>query len=58
MEAVIETTDLTKVYPGMDRPAVDKLNLTIERGEIRGLPPDIEVVHAPLGAATPLLPTR
>jgi len=29
-----------------------------ERGEIRGLPPDIEVVHAPLGAATPLLPTR
>ena len=37
MDPVIETTDLTKVYPGMDRPAVDRLNLTVERGEIFGL---------------------
>jgi ABC-2 type transport system ATP-binding protein len=34
---VIQTTDLTKVYPGMDRPAVDKLNLEVRRGEIFGL---------------------
>src|SRR5437764_2210299 len=36
-DAVIRTTDLTKVYPGMDRPAVDKLNLSVHRGEIFGL---------------------
>src|SRR5256885_14668104 len=36
-DAVIQTTDLTKVYPGMDRPAVDKLNLSVHRGEIFGL---------------------
>ena len=35
---VIQTSDLTKVYPGMDRPAVDKLNLEVRRGEISGLP--------------------
>jgi ABC-2 type transport system ATP-binding protein len=34
---VIQTSDLTKVYPGMDRPAVDKLNLEVRRGEIFGL---------------------
>jgi ABC-2 type transport system ATP-binding protein len=34
---VIKTTDLTKVYPGMDRPAVDNLNLEVRRGEIFGL---------------------
>ena len=27
-DVVIRTFELTKVYPGMDRPAVDKLNLT------------------------------
>ena len=36
-DVVIRTTDLTKVYPGMDRPAVDKLNLDVRRGEIFGL---------------------
>jgi ABC-2 type transport system ATP-binding protein len=36
-DVVIRTTDLTKVYPGMDRPAVDKLNLEVRRGEIFGL---------------------
>jgi ABC-2 type transport system ATP-binding protein len=36
-DVVIQTTDLTKVYPGMDRPAVDKLNLEVRRGEIFGL---------------------
>src|SRR5436190_15671026 len=36
-DAVIRTTDLTKVYPGMDRPAVDELNLSVHRGEIFGL---------------------
>ncbi len=36
-DVVIRTTDLTKVYPGMDRPAVDKLNLEVVRGEIFGL---------------------
>ncbi|MBV9410620.1 MAG: ATP-binding cassette domain-containing protein [Acidimicrobiia bacterium] len=36
-DVVIRTTDLTKVYPGMDRPAVDKLNLEVIRGEIFGL---------------------
>ena len=35
-DAVIRTTDLTKVYPG-DVLAVDQLNLTVHRGEIFGL---------------------
>ena len=34
---VIRTVDLTKVYPGMDVPAVDSLNLTVRPGEIFGL---------------------
>src|ERR1051326_8919842 len=33
----INTTDLTKVYPGMDVPAVDRLNLSVTHGEIFGL---------------------
>src|SRR5580704_5372101 len=36
-DAVIHTTDLTKVYPGTDFAAVDKLNLDIPAGEIFGL---------------------
>ena len=35
-DVVIETVDLTKVYPG-DVTAVDGLNLTVQRGEIFGL---------------------
>src|SRR5437016_14081109 len=35
-EVVIETVDLTKVYPGRVR-AVDRLNLSVYRGEIFGL---------------------
>lgn len=35
-DEVIRTVDLTKVYPG-DVKAVDKLNLTVHRGEIFGL---------------------
>jgi ABC-2 type transport system ATP-binding protein len=35
--AVIHTEDLTKVYPGSDFAAVDKLNLDVEAGEIFGL---------------------
>lgn len=35
--AVIETTDLTKVYAGTDFTAVDALNLTVYQGEIFGL---------------------
>src|SRR5207249_6252304 len=34
---VIRTQNLTKVYPGMDVPAVDRLNLTVCAGEIFGL---------------------
>jgi ABC-type lipopolysaccharide export system ATPase subunit len=34
---VIRTRDLTKIYPGMDLPAVDRLNLTVHAGEIFGL---------------------
>jgi ABC-2 type transport system ATP-binding protein len=34
---VIHTDDLTKVYPGMDIPAVDRLNLSVRHGEIFGL---------------------
>ncbi|HWD08939.1 MAG TPA: ATP-binding cassette domain-containing protein [Actinomycetota bacterium] len=36
-EEVISTQDLTKKYPKMDIPAVDKLNLSVCRGEIFGL---------------------
>ncbi len=36
-DEVIVTRDLTKVYPGMDIPAVDHLNMTVRRGEIFGL---------------------
>ena len=36
-DVVIQTSELTKVYPGMDRPAVDQLNLGVRRGEIFGL---------------------
>jgi ABC-2 type transport system ATP-binding protein len=35
--AIIHTEDLTKVYPGMDSPAVDHLNLDVMVGEIFGL---------------------
>jgi ABC-2 type transport system ATP-binding protein len=35
--AVIHTEDLTKVYPGTDFAAVDKLNLDVYAGEIFGL---------------------
>ncbi len=35
--AVIRTEELTKVYPGMDVAAVDRLNLEVFRGEIFGL---------------------
>jgi ABC-2 type transport system ATP-binding protein len=34
---VIRTIELTKVYPGMDVPAVDKLDLSVYAGEIFGL---------------------
>ena len=36
-DVVIRTFELTKVYPGMDRPAVDKLDLSVRRREIFGL---------------------
>jgi ABC-2 type transport system ATP-binding protein len=35
--AVIHTEDLTKIYPGTDFAAVDKLNLDVRAGEIFGL---------------------
>ena len=35
--AVIHTKDLTKIYPGTDFAAVDRLNLDVEAGEIFGL---------------------
>jgi ABC-2 type transport system ATP-binding protein len=35
--AVIRTEELTKVYPGMDVAAVDRLNLEVYQGEIFGL---------------------
>src|ERR1700722_16595331 len=35
--AVIHTSDLTKVYPGTDFAAVDRLNLDVRAGEIFGL---------------------
>ncbi len=34
---VIRTVELTKIYPGMDVPAVDKLDLSVYSGEIFGL---------------------
>jgi ABC-2 type transport system ATP-binding protein len=34
---VIRTVELTKVYPGMELAAVDKLNLSVHAGEIFGL---------------------
>jgi ABC-2 type transport system ATP-binding protein len=34
---VIRTVELTKVYPGMDVPAVDRLDLSVHAGEIFGL---------------------
>jgi ABC-2 type transport system ATP-binding protein len=37
IDAVIHTQDLTKVYPGTDFTAVDKLNLDVRAGEIFGL---------------------
>ena len=36
-DAVIQTIGLTKVYPAMDGPAVDHLDLVVEPGEIFGL---------------------
>jgi ABC-2 type transport system ATP-binding protein len=36
-DSVIHTEDLTKVYPGTDFKAVDKLNLDVRTGEIFGL---------------------
>jgi ABC-2 type transport system ATP-binding protein len=36
-DIVIQTSALTKQYPGMDRPAVDALDLEVHRGEIFGL---------------------
>src|SRR6202451_4206121 len=36
-DAIIHTEDLTKVYPGTDFAAVDKLNLDVQAGEIFGL---------------------
>src|ERR1041384_1086987 len=36
-DEVIVTEELTKVYPGMDHPAVDHLSVTVRRGEIFGL---------------------
>jgi ABC-2 type transport system ATP-binding protein len=35
--AIIHTDALTKVYPGMDQPAVDRLDLDVRVGEIFGL---------------------
>src|SRR5277367_5037518 len=35
--AVIRTEELTKIYPGTDFAAVDRLNLSVETGEIFGL---------------------
>ncbi len=36
-DVVIQTVDLTKVYPGTEAKAVDTLNLSVRRGEIFGL---------------------
>jgi ABC-2 type transport system ATP-binding protein len=37
VSAIVEITDLTKIYPGTDRPALDGLNLTIPAGRFFGL---------------------
>lgn len=37
VEEIIRTVGLTKQYPAMDVPALDRLNLTVRRGEIFGL---------------------
>src|SRR6266567_4762236 len=37
LNEVIRTVGLTKVYPGMDIPAVDHLDLSVTHGEIFGL---------------------
>src|SRR5581483_7348788 len=37
VDAVIRCEQLTKVYPGMDLPAVDHLDLEVRPGEIFGL---------------------
>jgi ABC-2 type transport system ATP-binding protein len=36
-DVVIRTEQLTKLYPGMDVPAVDRLDLAVRKGEIFGL---------------------
>ena len=36
-EAIIRTSGLTKTYPKADRPAVDRLDLRVRRGELFGL---------------------
>ena len=36
-DAIIHTEDLSKVYPGTDFAAVDKLSLDVQAGEIFGL---------------------
>ena len=35
-EKILELSDLSKSYPGLDRPAVSKLSLTLRRGDIFG----------------------
>ncbi|MFC1654394.1 ABC transporter ATP-binding protein [Myxococcota bacterium] len=35
-ETLVELHELSKFYPGLDRPAVDKLSLTLRRGDIFG----------------------
>ena len=37
VDEIIRTADLTKQYPTMDVPALDRLNLKVHRGEIFGL---------------------
>ena len=37
IDSIIHTRDLTKVYPGTDFAAVDKLNLEVRAGEVFGL---------------------
>ena len=37
VDEIIRTVDLTKQYPTMDVPALDRLNLKVHRGEIFGL---------------------
>ena len=35
-ETLLELQELSKTYPGLDRPAVDRLSLTLRRGDIFG----------------------